>query len=555
MTAKTPRLTGRALIATRVAAEAPGTAAVVRELLRRGQGIDQLADLPQAWRGDLPLDARPVQARPPRRREPGELPPPPARAWPRTALSYATAYRDRAATPTRVAERALAEIAALAGRRPCMNIASSLAPELTLAESRAAAGRIAAGEPLGPLDGVPFLVKDEFDVAGLPTTLGSRCEPGAPRAADATVVARLRRAGAVFLCKTVLTEWGMSSVGHSRSASMPHNPYDTTRAPGGSSTGSAVGVALGLAPIAAGGDGGGSIRIPAALNGVFGIKPTFGRVSRAGDGFINSVAHSGPIAASTADLVAFLDAVASEPDPDDALTASAPPPPAGGFGAACRAGVRGLRIGVADREWADASPAVARACHEALRALEREGAELVPVSLPIARHAPQIGYCTIGPESLAAHLDAWRARRHLIGDDVRLAFAVLSGFTAAEQLDAQRLRTGLRLEVAAALREVDVIALPTTAITAPRCTEDDARAGFVDPAALDALCRYTFLGNLTGLPAASAPVGFDGGGLPIGLQILGDAWDEATVLGVLAHLERIGASEVGRPPGTVDLIA
>ena len=246
-------------------------------------------------------------------------------------------------------------------------------------------------------------------------------------------------------------------------------------------------MALGVAPIATGGDGGGSIRIPAALNGVFGIKPTFGRVSRAGDGFKGSVAHAGPLACSHAPILAlFLDAVAVERRSADELTAWAPPPPAGGFGALLGAGVRGLRIGVDEDEWRDASEPVARACREALRALEREGAVLVDISLPIAHHAAKIGYLTIGPESLAAHRREWLEQRELLGDDLRLAFAVLSGFTALEQLDAQRLRAGLRRELAHGARAASTcIALPTTAITAPRYTEEDAKTSFSDPGALD----------------------------------------------------------------------
>jgi aspartyl-tRNA(Asn)/glutamyl-tRNA(Gln) amidotransferase subunit A len=407
---------------------------------------------------------------------------------------------------------------------------------------------------LGPLDGVPFLVKDEFDVAGMPTALGVKCQPSPPADRDATPVARLRAAGAVFVCKTVLTEWGMSPLGNNVNCAMPHNAHDVAKAPGGSSTGSAVGVALGVAPLATGGDGGGSIRIPAALNGVFGIKATFGRVSRAGDGFKGSVAHAGPIAASSADLAAFLDLAAGSPDPADELTAWAPPPPEGGFGALLGAGVRGLRIGVDEAEWRDASEPVTTACREALRALEREGAALVDVSLPIAHHAHRIGFLTIGPESLAAHRREWIDHREMLGDDLRLSFAVLSGFTALEHLDAQRLRAGLRVELRHALAGVDVIALPTTAITAPRYTEEDEKSSFSDAFSLEGLVRYTFLCNLTGNPAGTAPVGIDAGGLPIGLQIVGDAWDEVMVLAVLAHLERTGVAAARRPAGAIDLL-
>jgi len=398
-------------------------------------------------------------------------------------------------------------------------------------------------------------VKDEFDVAGLPTTLGSRCEDLSPKPEDSTLVSRLSAKGAVFAGKTVLTEWGMSPIGGNTCsvAPMPHNAHDSTRAPGGSSSGSGVGVALGMAPIACGGDGGGSIRIPSCLNGVFGLKATFGRVSRHGDGFKGSVSHAGPIASNASDLARFLDASASAHDPNDDLTAWAPPPPQGGFGSLVGAGVRGLRIGVDENEWKEASADIAGAGKEALRALEKEGAVLESIDLPIAHHAARIGYLTIGPESVACHWRELLEMRDLIGDDVRLAFAILSRFTSVEQLDSQRLRTGLREEVARALRVVDAIALPTTAITAPRYTEDDARTSFSDPVSLEGLCRFAFVANLTGLPAGTAPVGTDAAGLPIGLQFLGDAWDEATVIGVLSHLERIGFS-AKRPPGSIDLL-
>ncbi len=550
-----PRISGRLLVAARIAAETPGAGAAVREVMKRGLKIDQLARLPEELRGPLPMEHRPLSGRPaPRALEDARLGAPEVGPWPRDAAAYDAAFRRGQTTPRRVIERALGELEALASRTPTMNVLAASDKDRALRDADEATARRADGRPIGPFDGVPFLVKDEFDVAGLPTRLGSRCEPEAPASADATVVARMRRAGAVVTGKTVLTEWGMSPIGNNVNHKMPHNPFDPTRAPGGSSTGSAVGVALGLAPIAAGGDGGGSIRIPAALNGLFGLKPTFGRVSRAGDLFAGSVAHAGPIGCCTADLATFLDVVASEPDPDDAITRWAPRPPEGGFGARLGAGVRGLRIGVDDDEWRDASEPVARAGQEALRALERDGAVLVRLRTRLLRHAAPIGYLTIAPESLAAVRAHWLERRALITDDVRMTFAVAEQFSAVDQLDAQRLRSGLRREVAALLADVDVIALPTTAITAPRFTDEDARTSFSDAGAIDGLCRFAFLGNLTGLPAATAPVGADAGGLPIGLQIVGDAWDEVGVLSVLAHLERTRVAEVRRPPGAIDLL-
>src|SRR5690606_27523126 len=149
-------------------------------------------------------------------------------------------------------------------------------------------------------------------------------------------------------------------------------------------------------------------------------------------------------------------------------------------------------------------------------------------------------------ESLAATREHWETKRQRLSDDLRLSYAVISGITANEFLDAQRLRAALRLELQRALGDVDVIAIPTTATTAPALPDVDRFGTFSDPPALDAMCRFAFLGNLTGLPAGTAPVGEDADGLPIGLQIVGDAWREHVVLGVLAHLERSGVARVKR---------
>lgn len=475
-------------------------------------------------------------------------------AWPNTVDSFASAYRDGKQSPRDVADRVLTRLDELATRRPCMNILAAKDPAMTLRDAEVSADRFVRGRPIGPLDGVPFLVKDQCDVNGLSTRDGSICESDAPISCDSTIVARLRQAGAVFCGKTVLTIWGMSPIGNSTDYAMPHNAHDPTRAAGGSSTGSAVGVALGMAPIAIGTDGGGSIRIPAALNGIFGIKPTFGRVPRSPTSS-SSVAHTGPIAASTRDLATFLDIVASEPDPRDPMTSWAPAPPEGGFGAYLGSGVRGLRIGVDELEMRQAEPDIVRAFERAISALEKEGAEIVRIEIPMAKYAPAMGYMTISPEEVAIKRDILRSRRSELPDDLRLMFAIVEGFSCGEYLDAQRLRSGLRIAVAELFHDVDVIALPTTAITAPRYIEAEERLPFSDPTAIDGLCRFNFLGNLTGLPAATAPIGLDSKGLPIGLQIIGDAWDEPTVLSVLAHLERIGLATVKKPPHACDLLA
>ena len=423
------------------------------------------------------------------------------------------------------------------------------ADDAARAEARASTARWRAGNPLGPLDGVPTAIKEELSVRGFPWSRGTDIGDPAPRAEDATCVARLRTAGAVSLGITAMTEYGLTPTGINAKRAMPRNPHLSACIAGGSSTGSAVAVATGLVPFAIGADGGGSIRTPAALNGIFGIKPTWGRISRHG-GSGGSVAHVGPLASSVLDLARVIDAVGG-PDPLDAETRDGPPP--GSLATAVGRGVRGLVIGILEQEFADASPEVARAGQMAIDALVKEGARVVPLATHLARYAPAIGYVTITVEARAILSKEWREHADQLTPDLQLTFSTLDTLTAPELLDAQRLRAGLRRDIARCFETVDLLALPTTVATAARVTDAEMQSGLVDTKLLDGLCRFAFLANLTGLPAGSAPVGSDRDGLPIGFQLVGDAWDEATVLAAMAHLERIEAARVTRPGINVDL--
>ena len=243
---------------------------------------------------------------------------------------------------------------------------------------------------------------------GLPRRSGTRFVDPAPCAEDGTVVARLREAGAIVLGTTPMTEYGMTPTGVNPHRTMPRNPHATDRLAGGSSTGSGVAVATGVAPISVGCDGGGSIRTPAAINGVFGIKPTWGRVSRWGDTAAGSVSHVGPLGASSIDLARILEVI-SGPDPNDAQTLAQPQ--LGALIPALRRGVRGMVIGLPESEWREADATVATACREALRALEREGAEIVPIEMEMLPYAPAIGMGVIGVEALASLRTEWRDAR------------------------------------------------------------------------------------------------------------------------------------------------
>jgi aspartyl-tRNA(Asn)/glutamyl-tRNA(Gln) amidotransferase subunit A len=309
-----------------------------------------------------------------------------------------------------------------------------------------------------------------------------------------------------------------------------------------------------VTPLSVGCDGGGSIRIPAALCGVFGLKPTYGRVPQTGHGLPGamSVVHVGPIGASTRDLASFLE-YGSGSDEGDPASFSAPYSGPGTFTRALGRGVRGLRIGIDEDDWASLSDDVAGPGREALDALERAGAIMVGVKLRLARFAAPIGYLTIGVEAFTAMSEIRAQHMDELGQDMQLFLSGLQTCRADDYVDAQRIRATLRLELAEALRGVDVLAMPATAVGAPTVSDDEARLGFIDPPLLDAVCRFAFLANVTGVPAGVAPVGSDKNGMPVGLQILGDAWDEACVLQVLAHLERIGVAEVRRPSSDVGL--
>jgi Asp-tRNA(Asn)/Glu-tRNA(Gln) amidotransferase A subunit family amidase len=543
-----PRISGRALhTVERLSRTGPG-ARLLYQVFRADLRIGQLDDLPDALFGDVPIDNRPVAGRPPREKPDGKLPLP-AAPWSQTSESLAESYRSKKTTPTEVATRALEAARTLAARRPSVGPIMGYCDEQARADAEASTARWRSGKTLGPLDGVPIAVKEELAVRGLPTRGGTDLIDKTPAAEDSVFVARLRAQGAIVLGQTPMTEYGMTPLGFNPKRTMPRNPHATDRVAGGSSTGSAVAVATGLVPLALGGDGGGSIRIPSCLCGVFGIKPTWGRVSRTGDIFGGTVAHVGPIASSTLDLARCLE-IGSGRDAADSQTWLAPEREPGSFVRAMSRGVKGLRIGIVESEWADASPAVARAGREALRALEKEGAVLVELRMELARWAAPAGYLAIGMESRASH-------RQLLAEgasftrDLSISYAVLGQMSGAEYLESQRVRAGLRAEVARALGDVDLLGLPAAAATATRVTDAEFEGGFLDARALDGLCRFMFLANLTGLPAASAPVGLDEGRLPIGLQLVGDAWDEATVLAACAHLERIGAAKVERPGVTV----
>jgi aspartyl-tRNA(Asn)/glutamyl-tRNA(Gln) amidotransferase subunit A len=552
------RLSGKSLALVAQAVKSPRIAALGADVLRRELGLVKLEHL-EGETDTLDTDLTPRAARPPRAlgaaHEPTPqrpLEPPVSAAWVTSAEALTRAYRERATTPRELAERVLAEADALARRQPWLRCLLTRQDDRIRREAQASTERYARGAPLGPLDGVPYAVKEHIGIQGLPCRSGHDLPSDEPWPIDATIVTRLREAGAILLGHTTMTELGMSSIGVNPKRPALRNPHHVERCAGGSSTGSAIAVSLGLMPFAVGTDGGGSVRVPAAICGVFGIKPSFGRVSRAGVRLADSVSHAGPIASSTLDLARFLDAVCG-PDAADTATLRAPALQAP-FADAMRRRVRGLSLGVDERELRDAEPVVAAAVEQSIRALETCGVQLVELKLPLASHAFAIGSVTIISETRAEGARDFALHAGAFGFDMQVFMALTEQLSAKEYLRAQRLRERLRRDMVEVLNTVDAVASPTTQTTALPVSEREERYGRVDAKGTRAMCRYAFLANLTGLPAATAPVGLDGEGLPIGLQLVGDAWDEHTLLALSAELERIGVARPARPPYHVELL-
>ena len=444
-----------------------------------------------------------------------------------TVADYALAYREKETTPLEVAQRLLDATKASEAGDPAMRLFIAQDADDIMAQARAATERHKRGVPISGFDGVPVAVKDELDMTPYPTTVGTRFLGRAPALEDATVVTRLRQAGALLIGKVNMHELGLGVTGINPHHGAARNPYDTARATGGSSSGSAAAVAAGLCPVAIGADGGGSIRIPAALCGVVGLKPTFGRISEHGAAPLCwSVAHLGPIAASAKDAAAAY-ALMAGVDPADPQTAGQPALHLKGFE---RSDLSGVHLGIYRPWFEHADPEVVEACKEAVKRLMSLGATIVEVEIPELELVRLAHLVIIATEMAAARLADSASARARYGYDVRLNFALASDISAAEYIQARRLRARLCRQVEEVLDTVDAILTPTTACTAPVIAPEALVSGESNLPLLDKIMRFAPLPNLTGHPAITFPVGYDGQRMPIGLQAIGRAWQESLLL-------------------------
>ena len=466
-------------------------------------------------------------------------------------LTLAEAAREIAAkrlSPVELTQALLERAYAL---NPTLNAYITITAASALQEAREAEAEIARGEYRGPLHGVPIALKDLYTMAGVRTTGGSKILSDWVPEEDCTVVSKLKGAGAVFLGKLNMHEfaYGISNVN-------PHygparNPWDPERITGGSSGGSGAATASGMCMASLGSDTGGSIRIPACLCGIVGIKPTYGRVSRHGVlPLAWSLDHAGPMTRTAEDAALLLSVIAGH-DPQDPSSLDVPVPD---YTQELNRGARGLRIGVLGGPIIRAlHPEVEAAMAEALGVLKGLGAELQEeVVVPAIEYASAANTTIIMAEAAAYHQRWLDSRSEEYGQEVRTRLTMGRLLPATLYIQANRARRRIREEVLRSLDQLDLLALPMLPLPAPRIGEERVRLGEGSADLRTAITHYCGLFNLTGLPAISVPCGFISEGLPVGFQLAGRPLDEGTLLRAAHAYEGATSWQERRPTLTTD---
>jgi aspartyl-tRNA(Asn)/glutamyl-tRNA(Gln) amidotransferase subunit A len=449
-----------------------------------------------------------------------------------TAAEIAAAVRSGALAATDLVETTLAEI----GRtHAAFNIFTGVTAERARSDAARVDAMVAERLDPGPLAGVPYAVKNLFDVAGTVTLAGSKVLAHSPPAAvDATTVARLRAAGAVCLGAVNMGEFAYDFVTENIHVGPTRNPRDTTRSAGGSSGGSAAAVAAGLVPISLGTDTNGSIRVPASFCGVWGLKPTFGRLSRAGAfPFVASLDHVGPFARSVADLALAYD-VLQGPDAHDPVCADWPIEPAT---PGVDGGIDGVRVAVLGGYFATGGdPGVHAIVDQVAQALGTSRT----IEWPAVQQARAAAFIITATEGGRLHLDRLRTQAADFDPAVRDRLTAGAMTPAAWYLQAQRFRRWWRAAVLPVFEEVDVLIAPATPVHATHLGQEmmtiDGRDVLVRPN----LGLFTQPISFIGLPVVAAPVRVASNALPVAVQLVGAPWSEALLLRVAAHLEAVG---------------
>lgn len=461
-------------------------------------------------------------------------------AW-MPATEMAAAVRSKKLSPVEITKAMLGRIEAV---NPAINAYCLVTPEMAMEQARAAEKAVADGAELGPLHGVPVSIKDLFDVPGLPTTKGSLIYKDNIATSWEYSAKALIEAGGIHVGKTNTPEFGMIAMTQNKLFGATTNPWDPTRIAGGSSGGAAAAVAAGLGPIALSSDGGGSIRIPASICGVFGLKPTYGRVPRKPGGW-TTMTHRGPTTRTVADSALALDVMAYKEAEDPFSVPTYP----GSFLAEVERGIKGLRIAWSpDFGFAPVEPEVAAACEAAAKRFEDLGCHVEEAHPGFGNQAPT--FLRINTPADALWIDALTdEQRALMDDPARFFYQHGKQQTGMDVAQGNLDRMALWRRMQEFHTKYDLLLSPVISCTAFPVGEEPKVVGGreVGPAGW---MPYTQPFNLTGQPAASVPCGFDSRGLPIGLHVIGRAYEDSLVLRACRAFEQAAPWADKKPPAS-----
>ncbi|XP_027774480.1 fatty acid amide hydrolase-like isoform X4 [Solanum pennellii] len=472
---------------------------------------------------------------------------------------YAYAYRSKFTTPSMVAERFISAIEEFNNKNPTTPLLISFDPDEVRKQAAASTQRFEQGNPLSILDGIFMAIKDDIDCyshqsKGATTWMHEVREVKK----DAVSVSRLRSCGAILVGKANMHELGLGTTGNNANYGTTRNPHDPDRYTGGSSSGPAAIVALGLCSAALGTDGGGSVRIPSSLCGVVGLKSTYGRTdmtgSLCGDG---TVAIIGPIATTVEDTILVYAAIlGSSPADRISLRPSLPCVPNFSSQESLQS-VESLRLGKYTEWFNDVfSTDISDKCGNVLSQLSEEhGCRIVEIVIPELHEMRIAHVVSIGSEALCAlNPDCCDGKGERLTYDTRTNLTLFRSFTAADYVAAQRLRRRLMYFHMEIFKRVDIIVTPTTGMTAPIIPPSALKVGETNMQVTGNLMRFIITANLLGLPAVTVPVGYDKQGLPIGIQLIGRPWCEASILRLAAAIEETCAEPKKKPLQYYDIL-
>ena len=459
----------------------------------------------------------------------------------KSVTELASLIEDKSVSPVEVTKAALDHAEK---NDEAINAFTSFTREQAEASARKAEEEIANGNYRGTYHGIPMALKDNLYIKNEVTTMSSKIHRDFVPTYDATVVERLRKAGAVFTGKLNMHEYAWGATTSSPHFGPCHNPWDLAKIPGGSSGGSGAAVITDMTMASLGTDTGGSIRIPASICGIVGLKPTYGRVSNYGAFPLAwSLDHIGPMTKTVHDAAELLQIIAGF-DAKDTNSSNAP---VDNYASALDGNVDGLVIGInEDYFFNQVDSDIEKTIREQIKQLEAQGAKIVEVDIPSLKHSEWAVMTTIISEPAAIHKENYLHRPADFGEDLQFLFDLGHLPSAVDYVQAQQIRQHLKQDFQKAFEQVDVLITPTLPISTPDIGADTVDLNGEQVELLDHIIRFTGPGNITGLPGLSVPCGFKNG-LPIGMQIMGKAFDEKTVLNVGYAVEQMNQSSTKKP--------